>query len=43
MIDDASTVALRRMLVVAGFLAALALVIGVALVVGQVRRRATVR
>jgi hypothetical protein len=43
MIDDASTVALRRMLVVAGFLAALALVIGIALVVGQVRRRAAVR
>lgn len=43
MIEDAPTVALRRMLVVAGFLAALALVIGVALVVGQVRRRAALR
>jgi len=40
LIGDASSVALRRMLVVAGFFGVLAVVIGVAIGVGQLRRRA---
>jgi hypothetical protein len=43
MVDEASSVAVRRMLVVAGFLAVLALVIAVAIGVGQYRRRAALR
>jgi hypothetical protein len=41
LMDDASSVAQRRMLVVAGFFGILALVIGLAIGVGQWRRRAT--
>ncbi len=41
LIDDASSVALRRLLVVGGFFGILALVIGLAIAVGQWRRRAS--
>lgn len=43
MVGDASSVALRRMLVVAGFLGVLAFVLAVAIGVGQYRRRAALR